>query len=60
MNDYEQAKSISTELGLNKQKTITPENISNFRRYLSLVAMKANRKYVTKLLNGNVLVIRVR
>lgn len=63
MTEYEQAKSVDKDLKLNKQMTITTENVSNFRRYISLLAMKSGKKYITKVLEKNgkdVLLIRIK
>ena len=59
-NDYQDAKTIVAELKLNKQKTVAPADIPTFRRYLSLVAMKASKKFVTKIMGDNLLIIRVK
>ncbi len=59
-NDYQEAKAITTDLKLNKQKELIPNDIPTFRRYLSLVAMKADRKFITKIMGDKLLVIRVK
>lgn len=61
MTDYQLIKQLVDEMNVGEIKTIDkPENVDNFRSYLSIVSYKQQKRFSTKVSGDKMLVKRIK
>jgi hypothetical protein len=60
MNDYQLVKEIVSGMNIGEIKTVKPDNVLVFRKYLTEQGQKNQKTFRTKKENGNLLVKRIK